>query len=76
MKLLGVNLAKLCHCLEERIWWSQESQRQQLSPERDLPTVQHLTKSYVYLVLSNIWGGTESPSSERKLSVFNQRVLT
>ena len=47
----GANVAKFYHLLEERIWWSEESQRQQLASEQDLPTPQHLTKSYVYLAV-------------------------
>ena len=47
----GVNAAKFYHFLEERIWWSEETQGQQLASEQDLPTPQHLTKSYVYLAV-------------------------
>lgn len=67
----GVNVAKFCHLLEERIWWSVESQGQQLASEQDLPTAQHPSPLYIWL-LSSTWGGTESPSSERKSYISNQ----
>lgn len=47
----GVNVAKFYVLLEERIWWSEESQGQQLASEQDLPAPQHLIKSYVYLAV-------------------------